>query len=70
MTSAERREKIRRARLAQPLNELRRKANIACNRANIWSQEELDAANAEAAELAKFFDENRAGGDASHSSEI
>jgi hypothetical protein len=38
-------------RLDQPIEELRRKAEKARRRDNIWTQEELDWADAEASEL-------------------
>lgn len=50
--SAEREEKIRQYRLKQPRALLEQKANKARDRANLWSQEELDAADAEAKEIA------------------
>lgn len=50
-----REERIAEYRRRQPIAELRRKAEKACERANLWSQEELDLANAEAKEMADFF---------------
>jgi hypothetical protein len=51
----EREERIAEFRRKQPIEELRRKANLATDRFNLWSQEELDLADAEARELAAFF---------------
>jgi len=51
--------KVWKARQAQPIEELRRKADKACRRANIWTVEELDYAKAHgrlmAASLAEIF---------------
>lgn len=46
-------EKIRAARLRQPIEELERKAKKARERANIWTQEELDWAMKYAEELSR-----------------
>ncbi len=51
----EREEKIRQCRLKQPIEELRRKADKSVERSNVWTQEELDCADAEAKELAEYF---------------
>lgn len=40
----------------QHVNELRRKANKARNRANLWTQEELDLAKREGKQMAAFFE--------------
>jgi hypothetical protein len=39
----------------QPIEELRRKAEKARCRSNLWTQEELDLADKEAAELYRYF---------------
>jgi len=52
---SDRQERIRRARLRQPRAELERKAAKATERANLYSQEEIDLADAEASELADWF---------------
>lgn len=51
-SAAGRRLIIAACRARQPLAELRRKANKARNRANIWTIEELDLAAAEARRMA------------------
>jgi hypothetical protein len=51
--SAERQERIRQYRIKQPQAELDRKASKAVERANIWTQEELDAADKEAEDLCR-----------------
>lgn len=48
----ERQSRIREARLRQPIEELERKALKACNRANLWTAEELDFAAARGRALA------------------
>ena len=53
--SAEREEKIREFRLKQPLDELERKADKARERSKLWSQEELDAATAQARDFTKWL---------------
>lgn len=53
--SAEREERIRQYRLKQPQAELDRKADKARERANLWTQEELDAADRQAREWIEFF---------------
>jgi hypothetical protein len=50
-------QRIETARQSQPLSELRRKAEKARSRSNIWTQEEIDLAEVEAAEMAAFFGE-------------
>ena len=50
-----REERIASYRQGQPLAELRRKAEKAVCRSNLWTQEELDLADAEATDLAKNF---------------
>ena len=47
--TAERLERIRQFRLKQPQAELDRKADKARDRAKLWTQEEIDAADKEAA---------------------
>ena len=48
-----RQEAIRQRRLKQPMEELKRKADKAWNRkSNLWTQEEIDAADKRAEELA------------------
>ena len=49
----EREKKIREYRLKQPLEELKRKRDKSVERANIWSQEELDYASAKARKMAE-----------------
>lgn len=51
----ERQERIRQLRLRQPLAELQRKAAKAAERANLYTQEGLDLADARAAILSDFF---------------
>jgi len=51
----ERAERIREARLHQPIEELKRKADKSRERANLYSQEEIDLADAEARELVAYF---------------
>lgn len=53
----EREEKIRQYRLKQPLAELERKADKSRDRANIWTQEEIDAADKEAREWSAWFNQ-------------
>jgi hypothetical protein len=53
--SAEREARIREYRLRQPRAELERKAAKAADRAKLWTQEEFDAADAEARDLAAYF---------------
>lgn len=53
--NAEREACIRDFRLRQPQHELDRKAAKAKERANLWTQEELDAADKEAERLYKFL---------------
>jgi len=50
----EREEKIRQHRLRQPLEELERKSAKA-RRPGWWTQEDIDAAKAEAAQMVVFF---------------
>ena len=47
----EREERIREYRLRQPQNELDRKARKSRERANLYTQEEMDAADAKAKEM-------------------
>jgi len=47
--------KIDKARRSQPIQELKRKAKKACRRQNIWTEEEIDLADAEAREIMKRF---------------
>ncbi len=49
----EREERIRQFRLRQPIEELRRKSDKSRDRANLYTQEELDYAGAKAKELFK-----------------
>lgn len=53
--SIERENRIREFRLKQSQEELDRKADKARERSNLWTQEELDAADKKAAEWAKYF---------------
>lgn len=53
--SEDRRRRIDEARQKQPIEELRRKARKARERANLWSQEELDLAKARARSFMRFI---------------
>lgn len=53
--TAEREARIREYRLRQPITELQRKADKSRDRARLWTQEELDASEVEAAELCRFL---------------
>lgn len=53
--SIQRKERIREFRLRQPQEELDRKADKARERSNLWTQEELDAADKKATALAAYF---------------
>ena len=44
-------DKIKERRLRQPIEELERKADKSHERANIWTQEEIDLCNAKARDL-------------------
>lgn len=48
-------EQIRAKRLKQPIEELQRKAQKSAERARLWTQEELDAADAEARKIAALI---------------
>lgn len=50
---------IRAARLRQPLKELQRKALKSRNRANLWTQEQLDYADAVALKLHRRLSRRR-----------
>ncbi|KKL25214.1 hypothetical protein LCGC14_2407550 [marine sediment metagenome] len=50
-----RKDKIKEYRLHQPLEELKRKARKARERANLWTVEELDYAQAQAREIRKII---------------
>ena len=51
MDSVQRAARIKESRIKQPISELKRKAEKARERANIWTVEELDYADARAREL-------------------
>lgn len=55
--NAEREERIRQFRLKQSQAELDRKAAKAVERSNLWTQEELDAADKEAETLSQFLNQ-------------
>lgn len=51
----DRERRISDSRQHQPIEELRRKADKAINRANLWTQEEIDFAFARAREMGEYF---------------
>jgi hypothetical protein len=55
LARTDRQERIKKARQAQPRQELHRKAEKARNRANLYSQEELDYAAARAKFIASLL---------------
>lgn len=57
--SKERAERIRQYRLRQAQFELDRKAAKARDRANLWTQEELDASEASAERLHRFLNDSK-----------